>query len=134
MKDHAADEELTAQYPDSWRTRQRLVAAFFGLFISLPLLTALVAAVIRSDTLVATLFVTCGVGIVVTGIWLWAWPCPRCSFPFHQGRLGWLGPWSPLRVRCLHCGLARQVYTEHGRSLVRGELDELGEGPGRPGH
>ena len=127
MIDHAADEEATSRYADSWRVRQRLVATLVGLFVGCLPLAALLFVIFRSDALVATLFFTWAVGVVVTGLWLSLWPCPRCAFPFHLGRFGLSGPKSLFRVRCGNCGLARQVYTSHGQSLVRGELDDPGQ-------
>jgi hypothetical protein len=127
MIDHVADEEATSRYADSWRVRQRLVLTLVGLFFGYLPLAASLLLIFRSNALVATLFFTWVVGFLVTGTWLTLWPCPRCSFPFHLGRFGLSGPSSLFRVRCVHCGLARQVYTGHGQSLVRGELDDPSE-------
>ena len=124
MNDHAADAAETSQYADGWRVRQRLVATFVGLFVGFLPLAGLLFAIFRSDTLVATLFVAFAAGVVIIGLWLLFWPCPRCASPFHLGRFGYF---SLFRARCAHCGLARQVYTEHGQALVRGELDDPGE-------
>jgi hypothetical protein len=121
MNDHTADEEATSQYAEAWRVRQRLVATLVGLFVGYLPIAGLLFAIFRSETLVATLFFSFGAGVIVTGLWLSLWPCPRCASPFHLGRFGFV---SLFRVRCVRCGLARQVYTGHGQALVRGELDD----------
>ena len=124
MNASATEQDETARYAEQWQVRERLVAVFIGLAVSLIPITVVLIAVLHSDTVVGVVWAVWAVGMVATRFWLWVWPCPRCRAPFHQGRLGWLASPSMFRVRCIQCGLARPVYTEHGRALVRGALDD----------
>lgn len=111
-----ATTEEKKRYLKAWaehRKRQRWAFAFLLTFVPAMLLFGAIPQELGGSGAFGALTAMVWLpAILVSGLRLACWRCPRCGRFFHWS---WLAT-SPLNSRCLHCGLVKNASADEAAS------------------